>query len=222
MSSSSTTESCISERLRQVRKGLGLTQSDMAEKVGKSQQSWANYESGRNEPPFKVLQDLIVESDVNPDWLMTGTGEKGDIVKRDDILDRCIQVPMLGTYFGAGAGGGDDEGLTGLLLAGDYLRDWMRQEAGVDPQKAFLGEVRGRSMEDWAHDGDLVIGERVEAITYEDIYAVDLDGELLIKHCIRRPDAVILRSENRMYDDIEVTASDAFRVIGRVARRIVA
>lgn len=211
---------------------MGVTQTRMADLVDKSQQSWANYESGRNTPPLSVLQDIVRVSGVDGGWLLTGSHDGSDsepaeeaALKAGDIIDlreKAITIPLLASYLGAGPGGWAEDSDDALILAGPHLREWMRQEAGVDPSRAFLAEIRGRSMEDWAHDGDLVIGERCSSVQHDDIYAVAYKEELLIKHCLRRGATLTLRSENSMYDDIVVDSDNDLRVIGRIVRRIVA
>lgn len=45
----------IADSLKTYRKIMKLTQSQVAEKIGISQQTYATYERGRNEPPAEIL-----------------------------------------------------------------------------------------------------------------------------------------------------------------------
>ena len=65
----------MNERIKQLRKTLGLTQQEFAERIGITRNAVANYETGRNEPIGSVLNLICNEYNVNPDWLHNGSGE---------------------------------------------------------------------------------------------------------------------------------------------------
>lgn len=65
----------MNERIKQLRKTLGLTQQKFAERIGVKRNTVAQYEIGRNEPIDSVVNLICKEYNVNPDWLRTGTGE---------------------------------------------------------------------------------------------------------------------------------------------------
>lgn len=57
-------------RIRIMRNFLGLTQAELAEKVGVSKQAIATYETGKREPPFRNLIRLARIFKVSADWLL--------------------------------------------------------------------------------------------------------------------------------------------------------
>lgn len=64
----------LSERLKNMRESLGLTQKDMAKHLRIASRTWQNYEEGVHEPSWKVLETLgTMGFDMN--WLLTGEGE---------------------------------------------------------------------------------------------------------------------------------------------------
>lgn len=65
----------MKERLKELRKALGLTQAAFAEKIGAKQNTVATYEMGRNTPRDPVIHSICKEFGVNKEWLLTGTGE---------------------------------------------------------------------------------------------------------------------------------------------------
>ena len=65
----------MNERIKQLRKTLGLTQQEFAERIGVKRNTIAQYETGRNEPIGSVLNLICKEYNVNPDWLRNGSGE---------------------------------------------------------------------------------------------------------------------------------------------------
>lgn len=65
----------MNERIKKIRKALGLTQHEFAERLNIGRGTLANYEVGRNEPIDAVISLICREFDVNEHWLRTGEGE---------------------------------------------------------------------------------------------------------------------------------------------------
>lgn len=65
----------MNERLKALRKNLGLTQEEFAKHIGIKRNTLANYEIGRNDPIDAVLFSICREFNVNEEWLRNGTGE---------------------------------------------------------------------------------------------------------------------------------------------------
>ena len=57
-------------RVRTMRKLFGLTQAELAKKLGVTTQAIAAYETGKREPPFKNLIGLSRALKVTADWLI--------------------------------------------------------------------------------------------------------------------------------------------------------
>ena len=66
----------MNERIKELRKALGLTQAEFAERIGLKRNTVTTYEMGRNEPISSVIS-LIVKGtyNVNEEWFRTGEGE---------------------------------------------------------------------------------------------------------------------------------------------------
>lgn len=62
-------------RLKAVRKAVGLTQQEFADRLGIKRGAVANYEIGRNDPIDAVISLICREFGVNETWLRTGEGE---------------------------------------------------------------------------------------------------------------------------------------------------
>lgn len=65
----------MNQRLKLVRKKLGLTQEEFADRLGIKRTAISNYEIGRNVPIDAVLSLICREFGVNAEWLRTGSGE---------------------------------------------------------------------------------------------------------------------------------------------------
>lgn len=65
----------IGERLKLLRKDLGLTQEVFASRIGSVQNSITGYENGRRIPSSRVILLICKEFHVNEEWLRYGSGE---------------------------------------------------------------------------------------------------------------------------------------------------
>ena len=63
------------ERLKQLRKTLGITQQEFADKIGIKRNTYANYETGRNTPIDAIILSICREFNVSESWLRNGEGE---------------------------------------------------------------------------------------------------------------------------------------------------
>lgn len=65
----------MNERIKELRKSLGLTQLEFGEQVGVKANTIGNYEIGLRTPSDAVIRAICREFNVNEDWLRTGEGE---------------------------------------------------------------------------------------------------------------------------------------------------
>lgn len=64
----------VGERLKELRERLGLSQTDLANKLGKARQTIQNYESGNTDVPSSFANTVCEEYKVSVVWLLTGDG----------------------------------------------------------------------------------------------------------------------------------------------------
>lgn len=106
-----------------------------------------------------------------------------------------------------------------------FTRNWLIKEVRINPDDAFVAEVRGDSMKPMLKKGDLVLCERAEMIDADGIYVVCWNNRLMIKHVQLTvdPQIYILRSEDsRNYPEQEVNLHkpQSFFSVGKYRRRI--
>ena len=65
----------MNERIKNLRKSLGLTQLEFGEQVGVKANTIGNYEIGLRTPSDAVIRAICREFNVNENWLRTGEGE---------------------------------------------------------------------------------------------------------------------------------------------------
>ncbi|MDR0495261.1 MAG: helix-turn-helix transcriptional regulator [Treponema sp.] len=65
----------IFDRIRLVRKGIGLKQGEFADRIGLTQTSMSMIEAGKSPITEKNIKLICVTFAVDEDWLRTGKGE---------------------------------------------------------------------------------------------------------------------------------------------------
>jgi len=88
----------MNERLRQLRKKLGLTQQEFADKLGIPRNNIAGYETGKRSPSEAAVALICREFGANEEWLRKGKGE---------MFAPKIETPA--DYLAREYGLGDDE-----------------------------------------------------------------------------------------------------------------
>ena len=76
----------MDERIKELRKALGLTQQEFSDRIGVKRNTIAQYESGRNAPLDAVIGLICREFNVSETWLRTGEGEMFQPKSRNEEL----------------------------------------------------------------------------------------------------------------------------------------
>lgn len=84
----------MNERLKELRKSLGLTQQEFAERLGIKRNAVANYEVGRNAPADMVISLICREFGVNETWLRTGDGPQFVELTRAEEIQKMVDDIM--------------------------------------------------------------------------------------------------------------------------------
>lgn len=83
----------IGEKIKQTRISAGLSQKEMAQKLGLSISTYSNYENGHREPPLEIIKAIcdIVGTDLSVLILGTGTKEKEDTTNILEVSPQNIE-----------------------------------------------------------------------------------------------------------------------------------
>lgn len=204
----------LQERFAEAREQTGLTQAELAERVGVSQTAVLNIENGKTKKSG-YLADLARELGVTYDWLAEGIGPR-----------RLVDAP----------GSGDANlpffhqrqiNANSSVVEINDDGPWQRIQqttlasAQVDVGNAACVEVRGTAMHPVLPDGTITAVDRGNtAIADGDLYAIDWHGELYVRVLIRRPGGGLrIRSYNsNEYPDENLPREEAeqITVLGRV------
>ncbi|UJD98890.1 XRE family transcriptional regulator [Serratia plymuthica] len=218
----------LAERFKFAREKSGLSQDDLATKVGVTQQSIAKIENGITLQPRKI-KELAFSLGVSQQWLQLGIEENAELsnyvvqASEETVLDPelFVNVPILDIELSAGNGAEAE-----LIESGSdtfpLRRDDLRR-AGVSASNARIVKIWGNSLLPVLTNGDYVAVDtaHTQSIRDGDLYAVR-DGVLLrVKTLVSLPDGgLILRSFNKEEYPDEVLSYNERRarvhIIGRV------
>lgn len=238
----------LSDLIIQYRGSKGLNQTEFADfltenGIKTSFRSVQRYESGEMPPYAKkaAIVELIESdtpkfgaiekhlnsyqkpdrlSDISPlsveyfDFLPDSGMAQLPIVQK---VEEVVMLPILDMEMSAGVG--IEKSNVAIIGGMSFVSRWLRNDVGINPKKGFIAYVRGRSMEKYLFDKDLVLCEWTECMDGEDIYCVSYEGALLVKHLQIKGKDLMLVSENEIYKPVKVEG-DNFKILGRVVRRI--
>lgn len=203
-------------RLRELRNIKGLSQQQLADIVGMSKSSINMYERGDREPGLELLEAFADYFNVDMDYLMgkTNTPRKSFITDENNYssLERygirttkTKKFPMLGN-----------------IACGEpiYCNEEYETfiEASADINADFCLTANGDSMINARiFDGDIVFIKQQPIVENGEIAAVIIDDEATLKRVYIKPDRIILRPENPVYDDIvyEKEEMNNVRILGK-------
>ena len=144
------------ERIKELRKALGLTQQKFADGMGVKQNTIAQYESGRNTPIDAVITLICRTYSVNETWLRTGEGEMFQPKSRnDELLDYARRIAE-----------GDPSSIQAKILTAMTRLTDAQWEVLAQFAKSLLADTQPQSVSH-APDRNPTIEERVEAYRQE-------------------------------------------------------
>lgn len=76
----------IGTRIKEIRKGAGLTLEKFGAKIGITAASLSTIENGKSNPSVQTVLMICREFNVNEDWLRDGTGEPFMQLSREDTI----------------------------------------------------------------------------------------------------------------------------------------
>lgn len=115
------------ERVREIRKELGLTLEKFGEKLGVKKNAISQLENGRNALTDQMVKAICREYNVNYDYLMSGEGEMFDDLPQTVLDELCAQYDLDDL----------DRTLVEMYLEmPEQVRDYLKQEI----MKRFLKE----------------------------------------------------------------------------------
>lgn len=204
----------MGNRLRQIRKELGITQEELGRRLGIGKPAVSMIETGKQALSERNRNILVNDLNVNPDWLDTGRGAAfnapPDVSTFPSRSDRAVPLQHIPLY--------DLKATAGLvpLFCDDSVvpSDYIHIPNAPKCDGALY--VTGDSMYPLLKSGDIVLYKQLHDLAdifFGDMYliSIEIDGEEYVTvkyvHKSERPDHVRLVSHNTFHAEKEVDVS---------------
>lgn len=196
--------SSLAERLKQSRKDAGLTQAQLGEKIGVSQNTIQKIERGGNTTYVVQLAEVL---GVSANWLQTGEGSTNlvALIPENEIDDDgAISFDVLDVDASAGFGSSSDvvEVVSHIKFNTDQYYELFR---GMNPDPIKIVSVKGDSMSPTFENFDLLFVDT--SITYYDgdgIYIFTFDDHTFVKRIQKVGRTFNAISDNKHYGTWEI------------------
>lgn len=117
----------MNERIKELRKSLGLSQEAFAERLGLKGSAVSHLESGRRNITNQNIIAICREFGVNEEWLRTGSG---------DMFEEMSRAEKAAQIVGAALGSGDEFILNTFIALGQLSpNEWELIKKFVDKIK---------------------------------------------------------------------------------------
>lgn len=196
------------ERIKELREHIGLSQVQLADKIGVSKQTLYKYENNviTNIPSDKI--EAIAElCNTTPAYIMGWNSEQITNIPTEN----GVKIPVLG-HVAAGI----------PISAIEDILDWEEIPSAMAETGKYFGlQIKGDSMEPRILDGDVVIVRSQPTAETGDIVIAQVNGdEATCKKLLMQSDGLSLLSFNTKYDPMVFTAAEVeskpVRIIGKV------
>ena len=191
-------------KLKEARKAARLTQQQVADTIGISQNNYSYWENGKVKIDNVALQRLSEIFGVSVDYLLGRENKKSPVVDEVELKD-FYTVPLLGRVV-AGVPLESQENLEGYI-----------QISYAPPTEYFALRVNGDSMINAGiRDKSVLVVHKQTYAENGDIVVALINGESTVKRFKIYGENMFLMPENPDFDPIPVMKTDDFMILGKV------
>lgn len=227
----------IGVRLKSLRKKMGLTQPELAEKLGISHGQVSKIESGNSTnitsanllsymKIFNVSADYILTGKVNSsnvysDELLSLLEKYQALTPDDQMKINCfIEIASLKPSLVDNISTTSDVKsnsphyqvpILGYVAAGSPIIAYENPLSFINTYNRLVSYAlyaKGNSMEPLIHDGEIIEIQKIDTLENGDIGIIQIDNEVTCKKFYRYPDHVELISFNSDYEPIHILKND--------------
>lgn len=199
----------FAEKLKELRRQKGMTQSELAKLLNMQRSTLGMYETGKREPNFEILNMFANFFNVDMNTLMDMNNASS---RNPSSPVRAIRIPVVGTV------------VAGIPL--EAVENIIGYEE-ISPAMAATGEhfalrIKGTSMEPRICEGDIVVVRKQEDVESGDTAIVLINGgEATVKKVKKTEEGIMLIANNmavyspHFYSNKEIEELPV-RIIGKV------
>ena len=222
----------IGKKIKNLRIKSGLSQEELAKRIGVSRESISHYENGRVIPPIDVLELIAKELGVpiayffineqyskdnhvysNDTTSVTLGFETGDInsFNTEEEVIKKAGIRKIPVYMFSKPPEYTSYDKNELKLD-EYLNLFMN----IGPEIHMALRLNYDVMEPYIPRGSLLLINKIIPFRNGDLILYRLNGKYGVRWNVQNDEEIILAAENRKYKDIIIKPSDSFRVLGVV------
>ncbi len=213
----------INEKMKEIRKNLGLNQAAFSKKLGIGERTYARYESGERHIPSNILLEVAQMGNIDMNWLF-GSDYEDKNVEKVESPDNIYTVPILSVRASAGSAGS-------ILSAIDRFD--TSQKLQVD-RVLFKTPPRGtvravqidcHSMIPMLYPDAWVLFDETADYRGDGLYVINWQDILMVKllQVDMSTGHLHIKSVNPEYQSWEVQSAsqEIFHIVGKVLRTII-
>jgi phage repressor protein C with HTH and peptisase S24 domain len=214
----------ISNKIREIRDKKKWSQEDLAREIDVSKGTVQNAEAANPLISSDLLLRIvnICEDEKDKLYLLENAGIKLTVNPNSHGEESAegespyIYVPRFNIH--GGMGPGFDIHSEQVIDHLAFKRDWIKAR-GLNPEKLALIDGIGDSMSGFLENKDLLLIDLRPAVRRDGIFALYMDGGLVVKFVQWTPEKIIVRSKNEdIYKPVEYDRENpqGLRIVGRV------
>jgi len=185
--------------IKNLRKQQNMSQKDLADELGVTQQAVGKWETGKSSPDTSMLSKIADYFGTTLDYLITGAEKT---VER--VIENVVESPV--ESFSIPVIGEVRAGYNALAYNDDYGYEYANVN---DPDNYFFLIVRGDSMEPRIKNGDLALVHKQSTLNDGDLGVIVYgDNEGTLKRFVRKGNTIILQPFNPEYEAKIITGED--------------
>ena len=209
----------IIDRVKYIIREMGLTQGEFARRIGVDSSNMSKYLNGKLPLNDSLINRIVVNLGLSKDWITSGSDlpyAKQPAAMPSEAMVFDGQIRNVPSTDRQGTPVYDIDVTAGIMprarmFATENIVGYVNLP-GI-PEGCRIVTVSGDSMYPVIRSGDFIAVRELsnlQQIFWGQIYVVVLDDYCMVKYVRRHddPEMVILRSENRNYDDMEVRRTD--------------
>ena len=205
--------SAVSERISALVKASGLSQRELARRLGTTHVTVSNWVKGSSEPSEDGLEKLCEFFSVTPAYIMYGDGNAP--VGQTIITDDVVSIPMINAEVSCGSGFLNSQELILIRFIRVSIELIRRYCPTANLRALQIMTAFGDSMEPTLSEGDSVIVDVSEkTIRRDGMYVLRIGDSLFVKRIQVTPKGLRLISDNPLYHPIDASEEE-LEVIGR-------
>lgn len=195
----------VGETIKKLRKGKGLTQKELAEKLDLAPTAVSAWERNANKPMMDKLSIMAKLFDVP-----ISTFYKDMPTNIIEVSPATVRVPVLGKI-----ACGDP------ILTEENIKEYLYESPDMLPSgTTFYLEASGDSMEPTIPNGSLVLIREQPEVEYGEIAAVLVNGneEATLKRVRKQGDMIMLMPDNPSHAPYIITEDNPAKIIGKAVK----